>query len=344
MIPNACESRNSDRPTRRWAVAKVTITYGLEALRAEGGVVSLLSEDGATLTNVRVAAWLRYPAETPAPIGEALMRTLGDLCAQALERARLYEAEHAAHEEATTERDRVRQILNTLPVGVVLVDAAGRVTMANGASRDLLGTDVLEQAAVAPDDAYTSYGVRRPEGMPYPTAETAIERALRHGEVVHGDQQIVCHAQTGRDVAVLINSAPLRDAAREILGAVMAFQDISALRDLERAREEFLSSAAHDLKTPLTSIRGYAQLARCRAARLDSREAETAAVLSGLSRAMEGADVMLGLINELVDVARMRMTGGLALHRTPTDLYRPAPPHDRGAARNVTAAPGTGKG
>ena len=374
-------------------VAEVIITRGLEALRAGGGVVSLISEDGATLTNVRVAgyspevvaAWQRYPADTPAPIGEALrtrgvvlvgseevyrtryaaetlvparaglgawaaiplltgerllgalglsfpgprsfdaaehaaMRALGDLCAQALERARLYEAQHAAHEEATTERDRVRQILNTLPVGVVLVDAMGRVTMANGASRDILGTDVLEQAAVAPGAAYPTNGALHPDGGPAPTMETPLDRALRHGEVVHGAQQVVRQAQTGREVPILINSAPLRDAAGTIVGAVTAFQDISALRDLERAREEFLSSAAHDLKTPLTSIRGYAQLAQRRLARLDIPEAETEPVLSGISRIMEGAEVMLGLINELVDVARLQMSGGLALHRTSVDL------------------------
>ena len=392
-------------------VAEVIITRGLEALRAGGGVVSLLSENGTTLTNVRVAgyppeiaaAWQRYPADTPAPIGESLrtrgvvlveseeayrtryapetlvqarggsgawaaiplltgerllgalglsfpaarifdaaehaaMRTLGDLCAQALERARLYEAQHAAHQEATTERDRVRQILNTLPVGVVIVDATGRVTMANGASRDILGADVLEQAAVAPDEAHSTNGAQRPDGGPAPAMETPLKRALRHGEVVHGAQQVLRQAQTGREVPVLINSAPLRDAAGTIVGAVTAFQDISALRDLERAREEFLSSAAHDLKTPLTSIRGYAQLAQRRLARLDIPRVETAPVLSGISRIMEGAEVMLGLINELVDVARLQMSGGLALHRTSIDLV--ALVRDGVAAQQgVSAAP-----
>ena len=53
-----------------------------------------------------------------------------------------------------------------------------------------------------------------------------------------------------------------------ITGAVAVYQDITPLKDLERAREEFLGAAAHDLKTPLTSMQGLAQLARRRLARL----------------------------------------------------------------------------
>ena len=96
------------------------------------------------------------------------------------------------------------------------------------------------------------------------------------------------------------------------------FSDITALRELERAREEFLSSAAHDLKTPLTSIRGQAQLAQRRLTRLDTPE--TARVLVQLARIQEGTDAMVGLIDELVDVTRRQMGGGLALHRAPVDL------------------------
>jgi two-component system sensor histidine kinase BaeS len=125
-------------------------------------------------------------------------------------------------------------------------------------------------------------------------------------------------ATSGRDVPILANATPLRDAAGTITGGMVVFQDITGLHELERAREEFLSSAAHDLKTPLTSIRGQAQLAQRRLARLDTPEAAT--VLSQLVRIQEGTDAMVGLINELVDVTRQQMGGGLELHREPTDL------------------------
>jgi signal transduction histidine kinase len=78
------------------------------------------------------------------------------------------------------------------------------------------------------------------------------------------------------------------------VGALGMFSDITALRELERVPEEFLSSAARDLKTPLTSIRGQAQLAQRRLTRLDTPE--TAPVLVQLARIQEGPDAVVGLM------------------------------------------------
>jgi len=122
----------------------------------------------------------------------------------------------------------------------------------------------------------------------------------------------------GAPVEVLACTSPVRADDSAVGGALGMFSDITALRELERAREEFLSSAAHDLKTPLTSIRGQAQLAQRRLTRLDNPE--TAPALVQLARIQEGTDAMVGLIDELVDVTRQQMGGGLELHRAPVDL------------------------
>jgi signal transduction histidine kinase len=244
----------------------------------------------------------------------------------ALDMVRLYEAERAARAEAEelvrqlqAERDRLQQVLDALPVGVVIVDAQGRVETLNRAGLDIVGTDTRGQSLPAPGaEVAPEYRVSRPDGTPYPPEEVPLRRSLLFGEEVRDDQQLHRHALTGRTTPLLVNSAPLRDPAGAIVGAVATFQDISALRELERTREAFLSSAAHDLKNPLTSIRGQAQLARRRLTRLDSPE--TAQVLVQFARIQEGADAMLDLINELVDVTRQQMGVGLDLHRVPTDL------------------------
>ena len=217
------------------------------------------------------------------------------------------------------ERDRWRQVLDVLPVGVVIVDARGQVEVLNQTGRDIVGRDTRGQPLPTPGDEETdAYRVRRPDGTPYPPAEVPLRRSLLSGEEVRGDRELHLHAVTGRETPLLVNSAPLRDAAGAIVGAVAVFQDITALRELERAREEFLSSAAHDLKTPLTSIRGQAQLAQRRLARLEG--VETAPVADQLTRIQEGADAMVGLINELADVAGQQMGRVLEMQRESTDL------------------------
>jgi PAS domain S-box-containing protein len=229
------------------------------------------------------------------------------------EQQKLLVREQAARAAAEAERDRLQQILDVLPEGIVITDANGRAQMANAAAREI-GGDPLPFTA----EAAGGERVLRLDGSAYPAEEFPSARAARHGEVVHGKQLLVRNLSAGRTVPVLVNSAPLRDAGSEIGGAVAVFQDITPIKDMERAREEFLSSASHDLKTPLTTIRGLAQLTQRRAQRLEGPEA--ARVAEGLRKIDVTAGKMASLINELLDVACLQMGKPLDLDRRPTDL------------------------
>jgi signal transduction histidine kinase len=97
---------------------------------------------------------------------------------------------------------------------------------------------------------------------------------------------------------------------------VVAFQDISTLKDLERTRDEFLSAITHDLKTPLTAIRGNAQLLQRRLAQTP----DGARLAARLTSIVEATTSMTALLDELLDVARLQMGQPLTLDRRPTDL------------------------
>ena len=210
-------------------------------------------------------------------------------------------------------------VLDVIPEAILICDATPAFTVVNQAAREILGLDVVGQPVpMADPDAYATFGTRHLDGNPYASKELPLERALLRNEVVQGDQFLIRNVKNGRDVPVLANAAPLRDVAGVVTGGVVVFQDITAIRDVERLREEFLSSAAHDLKTPLTTIRGHAELVQRRMARAGGPE--TASVLRGLARIEEGTDAMLDLINQLLDTTRQQMGGGLDLSRQPTDL------------------------
>ena len=78
--------------------------------------------------------------------------------------------------------------------------------------------------------------------------------------MVLGEQLVVRNPVTGREVPILVNSAPLSDAFGIPVGGVAVFQDIGPLKDLERQKDEFLAAVSHDLKTPATIIMGRANL------------------------------------------------------------------------------------
>jgi len=111
----------------------------------------------------------------------------------------------------------------------------------------------------------------------------------------------------------------------------------SQLQETIRAREAFLASLAHDLKTPLTASMGYAQLMR--------REATTAGRSASARRVAEWAAIIeentaraAGLLDELLDIARLEAGHSLELGRRPTDLValaeRAATAHRRGKERH----------
>jgi PAS domain S-box-containing protein len=212
------------------------------------------------------------------------------------ERDRLLVEMHAA-------RDWLQQVLDTLPEGILIANTAGQVVLVNRAAQEILGGDLAGQRVPLADDAAgAASDVRRLDGSPYPAAERPLQRALRQGETMHGDRHLVRRADTGQEIPVLMNSAPLCDASGTITGAIAVFQDISMLRDIERMQEEF-RSAAHDLKTPLTSIRLHAELAQHKLARLP----EAAPSLRHLEQIEAGTLRMARLIDELVDVTRTQM-------------------------------------
>ncbi len=223
------------------------------------------------------------------------------------ENARLYR-------EAEAARDRLQQVIDALPEGIAIADRRGRVVMSNAAAQVIWGQ-------LPPDvDAhgYEAFGVSQLNGSPYPSEEVPLARSVLRGDVVRGDQLLMRNATTGAMTPVLVNSAPLRDPTGRIVGGVAIFQDITALKELEHQRDEFLASASHDLKNPLATIKGRAQLLQRRAARLTDPEGER--LVEGLQIIDRTATRLTTMINELLDLARLQMGQAVDLDLQPLDL------------------------
>jgi PAS domain S-box-containing protein len=248
---------------------------------------------------------------------KAMIHILSDYDQLLHETQEVVRARDQALAEAAAERDRLQQVVDVLPIGILIVDASGQLVISNRAAAELMGLELAGQPRLVSEETASEVdGVRRLDGSPYPAHELPLRRALLRGEVVRGEPSLVHNVREGRDIPVLINSAPLRDTGGALTGAVVAFQDISTIKDLERTRDEFLSAITHDLKTPLTVVRGQAQLMQRRLAHTPDG-ARLAARLTGI---VEATTSMTALIDELLDVARLEMGQPLMLDCRPTDL------------------------
>jgi signal transduction histidine kinase len=112
----------------------------------------------------------------------------------------------------------------------------------------------------------------------------------------------------------------LSDGQGHPAGGVAVFQDISPLRDLDRQKDEFLAAISHDLKTPATIIKGNANLLQRALARADSDG--SAQISEGLEVIDESTAQLVRLVDELLDLTRLRMGHELELDIGPADLIK----------------------
>ncbi len=202
-------------------------------------------------------------------------------------------------------------IIQAIPGVVFVCDAGGRITHVNPSGAAMLGQEPGE-VSWADAGAAGRESVFSPDGVPLPPEEYSLARALR-GETSADFRCMMRRFDTGDDVQLLVSFAPIRASTGEITGAVAVGNDVTALYRLDQQKDEFLSVASHELKTPLTSLKILTQLTRRRLARGESKEAEQ---LDGMDRSIER---MERLVNDLLDVSRIQ-EGKLALRLESCDL------------------------
>jgi PAS domain S-box-containing protein len=240
---------------------------------------------------------------------------MSGVCIDVTEQVRLRQQIARFAAAAVAERDQLQQVIDVIPEGVVIVTGEGKIGMTNEAAREIWSDQLSEidlRAHTRYEGPLDPNGPRRFEDLP-------IWRSILTGEFVLGEQISVMRTGASEPTQLLFNSAPLRDERGRITAAVTTFQDITAIKDFERQKDEFLQTISHDLKNPLTSIKGNAQLLKRRA------RASASGLVSIVERIEGSTDQATALIDELLDITRLQMGRPLDLVRKPTlvnDLVR----------------------
>jgi two-component system phosphate regulon sensor histidine kinase PhoR len=141
------------------------------------------------------------------------------------------------------EHRQAQAILESMVEGVVALDRQGRVLWLNGSAQQLFG--------LRPDVAL---GKRLTEFFRQPEAETLIEDALRQRRAA--SQEV--HTFDPSERVIRLQVAPCEGGEQGAALVLMA-QDVTDIRRLEGMRREFVANVSHELKTPLTSIKGLVE-------------------------------------------------------------------------------------
>ncbi len=150
--------------------------------------------------------------------------------------------------ELEEQRALLDAIIDTVPVGLALVDPAGNVVRVNSRALDIMRATSIESDEFSnwrELQAFDLEGTR--------LTELPMDRTLETGEVVIHERLEFLTTGNYR-VIVEISTAPVTAATGEILGAVAVFQDVTVRERQERAEREFVTNAAHELQSPLAAI------------------------------------------------------------------------------------------
>jgi len=195
--------------------------------------------------------------------------------------------------------------------GLIVYDAEGNIVKMNAEARRLSGYD-HDESWQPPPTRMRLRQMSRTDGSPFQWEETPTYRALLRGETVIGETMVL-HLPD-RTYWIAVSAAPIRLEDGTTRGVVATLTDITPLHELQEQMKDFVHMVSHDLRMPMTSMKGHADILQERLTQAEDRQARRSAEV--IARGITRMNVM---IDDLVEVARLE-GGQRRLHRQPVAL------------------------
>ena len=225
--------------------------------------------------------------------------------ATAIANARTYRAEQRA-------RANLEALIDTSPVGVVVIDArAGRLVSVNREARRMVA-GLLDPGQTV-DELLQVVTFRLADGQEIALGEFPLAGLLNDAATLRAEE-VELSVGDGRSVTMLINATPIKIEGEAVQTLVVTLQDLGPLEELERQRAEFLGMVSHELRAPLSSVKGLAATVLA-----DSRVVDPAEVRQFFRIIDQQADYMDRLIRDLLDVGRID-SGSLSVDPEPAEV------------------------
>jgi PAS domain S-box-containing protein len=196
------------------------------------------------------------------------------------------------YQRVAVEREQSLAILANIADGIVAVDREGHVVLWNRAAEEVTGVPASEAVG------------RTPVQVLQRDLESPFGGVNRQVAISRGD----------REVWLSLSEAIMRDPAGAVAGRIFAFRDISDEHAVEQMKSDFVSTVSVELRTPLTSIYGFAQTLLREDVAFGEPERRT--FLEFISRESER---LTTIVSALLSVARLD-TGDVAVSLRPTDV------------------------
>ncbi|MYH71910.1 MAG: response regulator [Acidimicrobiia bacterium] len=203
-------------------------------------------------------------------------------------------------------------LINTAPMSVLVFDVKTKeMRSINREALRLIGDQGLTSESLY--ELLSTGTYRFSDGRVISQHGVCIGEAMISGETIR-DEDMIIEFSDGKEFVLNVNATPITAADGSVESVIVTAQDMAPLAEMERQRTEFVAMVGHELRSPLTAIKGSTINL------LESQSLLDPAEMIEYHRIIdEQADYMRDLINNLTDMVRIE-TGTLSVNPVPSEL------------------------
>lgn len=207
------------------------------------------------------------------------------------------ENERRMKEQIKSEHNRMQAIISVMGEGLLVINPEYKIVLMNIAAEKLLGVSSAD--AVGRDAKDIIFMYKGAEILPHDERPVAVMFKTGTPVVTTLADNLYYETISGRKFPMALVAVPLRGDSG-IEAAVVIFRDATEEKKLDESRSSFISIASHQLRTPLTSMRWFAEMLLAGDAGKISEDQK-----HFVERIYEGTDRMIDLVNLLLQIARV---------------------------------------
>jgi two-component system phosphate regulon sensor histidine kinase PhoR len=202
-------------------------------------------------------------------------------------------------EQSEAERQKIEAIVRNMSDGLILADTKGRILLVNSALTNLFGIGSNIE------------GKTLTEALRNTELADLAARVAGNRERISGEIDVTYP----KELSLMVRAAPFysRSAQGETLGVVLTFHDITRLKKLEEVRKDFVANVTHEIKTPITAIKGFAETLIEGA--LDDKDN----ALKFLETIKNNSERLNSLVNDLLVLSRIEL-GDIAIDKRDVNI------------------------
>jgi PAS domain S-box-containing protein len=184
-----------------------------------------------------------------------------------------------------TEKGKLEAMVSSMADGVIMTDRDTKILVANPKAKEMLGISLEKEATIfdITEALAGKFDLR-----------TKIEESLKR------EKEVLVEELDLANFAIQLIVSPVRDPKGAILGSVILLHDITSQKETERLREDFTAMIVHDLRAPLTVIRGTSETLMLHLKALPQEK-----IIHSLLMVKDESENMLARVSDLLDISKL---------------------------------------